>query len=369
MKRVLHLNAGNETGGGMVHILSLLRTLDRSSFILGVMEDGEMIQQARASGIQTVHFNSRRRASVSLLKRMMAYIKKEDIQCIHTHGPRANVYGYLLRKLLKIHWITTIHSDPTFDFKGKGMTGHVWQKIHLHVMKKADRLIGISKGFTDRLMNIANIDERKIVTAYNGIDFEQLSTCSFDRAHFDLDEKAIVWIIVGRLEDVKGHHVAIEAFASFVEEETNSTLLIVGEGSRKSALERQAEQLGINASVLFLGERKDASTLFELADVTLLPSLSESFPLVLLESARTKTPAIASDVGGVSELITNSSLGWKVPAGDACALTNAMHQAARVKQSGELEIMGDTFYSYASTEFSLENFAKNIYNVYTELLV
>lgn len=369
MKRVLHLNAGNETGGGMVHILSLLRTLDRSSFVLGVMEDGEMMQQARASGIQTVHFNGKRRMSVPLVKRMMTYIKKEDIQCIHTHGPRANVYGYLLKKLLDVHWITTIHSDPTFDFKGLGMTGHIWQKMHVHVMKRADRLIGISRGFTDRLIQIANIDEQKVVTAYNGIDFEQVSTCSFTRAHFDLDERAIVWIIVGRLEDVKGHHVAIDAFASFAREEPNSTLLIVGEGSEKSALKRQAAQLGLSASVLFLGERKDASTLFGLADVTLLPSFSESFPLVLLESARMKTPAIASDVGGVSELITTSTIGWKVPAGDVRELTRAMHEAAHAKQAGELEKMGETFYSYASAEFSLENFAKNIYNVYTELLV
>lgn len=369
MKRVLHLNAGNETGGGMVHILSLLGTLDRSSFILGVMEDGEMIQRARTLGIQTVHFNGSRRISASLIRRIITYIKKENIQCIHTHGPRANVYGYLLKKLLPIHWITTIHSDPTFDFEGKGLTGHVWQKAHLQVIKRADRLIGISRAFTDRLITLANIDESKVVTAYNGIDFQQVSSCSFNRSHFEIDEDAFVWITVGRLEHVKGQHVAIEAFASYLETEPNSVLLIVGEGSMKDVLQQQADQLGIGASILFLGERKDASTLFELADVTLLPSLSESFPLVLLESARMKTPAIASDVGGVGELITDDTLGWKVRAGDARALTCAMHEATSRKQAGELEIIGEKFYSFASAEFSLENFAKNIYNVYTELLV
>lgn len=367
MKRILHLNAGNETGGGMVHILSLLQTLDKSSFILGVMEEGQMMQEAQQAGIQTVHFKGKRRASLSLLNRMIAYIKRENIQCIHTHGPRANVYGYVLRKRLPIQWVTTIHSDPTFDFKGKGLTGYVWEKLHLRVMKEADRIIGISEAFTNRLKKVARVDEQKIVTAYNGIDFQDVRTCAFSRADFDLADDAMVWMIVGRIEEVKGHHVAIHAFASFLEAEPNSSLLIVGEGSCKSALEKQVADLGLEASVHFLGERKDASTLYSLADVTLLPSLSESFPLVLLESARTKTPAIASDVGGVGELITEPSLGWKIRAGHAPALQEAMHAATRAKRKGELPAIGEKFHSYASTEFSLENFAENIYTVYNEL--
>src|SRR5699024_4233687 len=156
----------------MVHILSLLKTLDKSSFILGVMEQGEMLKQAEAAGIQTVHFNGKRRASFSILKRIQNYTTSENNLCIHTHGPRANVYGAYLRKRLPIHWISTIHSDPSFDFKGKGPLGYAWKKLHIQALKHADRVIGISKAFTQRMIDVTKIDPQKIVTLYNGIDFE-----------------------------------------------------------------------------------------------------------------------------------------------------------------------------------------------------
>lgn len=369
MNKILHLNAGTETGGGMIHILSLLKTLDKSTFILGVMEDGQMLQEAKEAGIQTVNFQAKRRISMSLLKRIRAFLTKENIRCIHTHGPRANVYGYYLRKKLPIHWITTIHSDPSYDFKGRGLKGYMWEKIHMHAIREADRVIGISRGFTDRIIKVANIDPAKIVTTYNGIDFEEMSTCDFSREDFNVNKDAMVFMIVGRLEHVKGHHVAIKAFASFLEKVQNSYLLIVGSGSSEDVLKDQVHELDLETSVFFLGNRKDAATLYELADVTILPSLSESFPLVLLESARAKIPVIASDVGGVSELISKEGLSWKTPAGNVQTLVKQMHAAHDAKASGDLQSIGEKFHSHASTQFSLENFAKNVYNVYNELLV
>lgn len=369
MTKILHLNAGTETGGGMVHILSLLKTLDQSTFILGVMEEGEMMHEAKQSGIQTINFQAKRRVSMSLLQRIRTYIKQENIRCIHTHGPRANVYGYILRKTLPIHWITTIHSDPSFDFKGRGPIGFMWEKMHIRVLQEADRVIGISKAFTKRITEVTNIDPQKIVTTYNGIDFEDVSSCDFAREDFRISDDAMVFIIVGRLEEVKGHSVAIKAFASFLENMQNSYLLIVGSGAAEQKLKEQVFELDLETSVLFLGNRKDAPTLYELADVKILPSYSESFPLVLLESARTKTPVIASDVGGVGELITKEGIGWKVSAGDVQQLYQAMIAASEAKSSGELQKIGEKFQIHASNKFSLENFAENVYNVYKELLV
>src|SRR5699024_3458167 len=168
--------------------------------------------------------------------------------------------------------------------------GYAWKKLHIQALQHADRVIGISKAFTQRMIDVTNIDPRKMVTLYNGIDFEDVSTCAFSREDFRIAEGSMVFMIVGRLEHVKGHHVAIRAFASFLEHEQNSDLLIVGAGSSEALLKEQVKELNLEEAIHFLGDRRDAATLYEIADVTMLPSLSESFPLVLLESARTKTP-------------------------------------------------------------------------------
>src|SRR5690625_6287936 len=86
--KILHLNAGNETGGGMYHILSLLEAFNREEFILGVLEEGELLQRAKQADIQTIHFSHKRKMSIPLLRKMKQYLEKEEIHYVHTHGDR-----------------------------------------------------------------------------------------------------------------------------------------------------------------------------------------------------------------------------------------------------------------------------------------
>ena len=105
--KILHLNAGNEPGGGMFHILSLLNQLDKEEVLLGVFEEGEMYRQAVASGIQTEIFKQHSKFDLTILKPLRNYIRLNHIDIIHTHGPRANIYGALLKRLVKCHWVLT----------------------------------------------------------------------------------------------------------------------------------------------------------------------------------------------------------------------------------------------------------------------
>ena len=118
--KVLHLNAGNETGGGMVHILSLLNELKSENIYLGLFEKGTFQQEALKSGIQTITFTQKNRYDLSVISRVIQFIKNNQIDMIHTHGARANLFGYFLKKRTKVTWVTTVHSDPRNDFLGRG---------------------------------------------------------------------------------------------------------------------------------------------------------------------------------------------------------------------------------------------------------
>src|SRR5699024_10213117 len=142
--KILHINAGNETGGGMYHILSLLKAFNSDEFVLGVLEKGELWRRANQAGIQTVHFDHKIKMSIPLLQRMKHYIASKQIHYVHTHGPRANVYANILKKFTTFHWVVTIHSDPYHDFLGKGIYGHFLSRLHVHAIKHADRLITVS---------------------------------------------------------------------------------------------------------------------------------------------------------------------------------------------------------------------------------
>ena len=153
--KVLHLNAGNETGGGMVHILSLLNELKSESIILGLFEEGLFQQEAIKLGIQTVTFTQKNRYDLSALLSVVRFIRNNHIDIIHTHGPRANLYGYFLKKLTKVIWITTVHSDPRNDFLGRGIKGQVFAKLNICVLKKADHLLAISDRFKEMLVEFS----------------------------------------------------------------------------------------------------------------------------------------------------------------------------------------------------------------------
>lgn len=361
--KILHLNAGNETGGGMYHILHLLQSLDREKFVLGVFEKGELLERANQAGIHTVYFPCKTRMSIPLLRKIAVYLKKEQISMIHTHGPRANVYVSMMKKFISFHWIVTIHSHPQFDFMDKGIYGSLLSRLNMRAIKKADRMITVSDELQDSIKKLG-IKQTRISSSFNGINFNEHIDLSYERRDFGISPDDFLILMVARLEQVKGHEIAFQAFAKLRKEKQNCQLLLIGDGSLHQPLRGLANQLGIGHQVHFLGHRDDVDQFYQMADVTLLTSFSEGFPLVLLESARMKTPVIATDVGDVSKIVIDQSHGWKVKVGDVDQLVNIMKEAMFLKQKGILPEIGNRLYAYTSTRFSQKAFAENIYNVY-----
>src|SRR5690625_4117388 len=268
----------------------------------------------------------------------------------------------LLKKFAAFHWIVTIHSDPYHDFSGKGIYGHFLSRLNVNALKQADRLITVSEPLRVRMVE-RGVAHHKVTTAWNGIDFRTKSDLSFTRQDMGLAEDDFIFLMVARLEPVKGHQIALKAFAEIVKVRENCRLILLGAGSLEKELKGLTAKLGVTDAVQFLGHRNDVERFYQIADVTLLTSYSEGFPLVLLESAREKTPVISTDVGSVGELIRDE-FSWKVKPGSVNELIDAMKDTLICNKEGGLVQKGQQFYDFASTRFSLKTFAENIYNVY-----
>ncbi|UOR11653.1 glycosyltransferase family 4 protein [Halobacillus amylolyticus] len=360
--KVLHLNAGNETGGGMKHILSLLDELDHDQVVLGVFEEGEMVQRAQESHIETVHFKQAFPFDLSVIFQINRYIQQEGIDIIHTHGPRANVLLRLLKPKLQIPWVLTLHSDPSDDFMGHGVKGELFTRVHKRAIRSADHCLAISERFRKRLLQM-NVSNHKITTIYNGIDFSKSPEMNWERKNFGFTEEDFLIAMVARFEAVKQHELAIESFAAFKQSNENAHLLLIGDGTLENQLRKLCEKLEVDKSVHFLGFRNDVASLLPMVDLTLLTSKSESFPLVLLESARANVPAVTTDVGGVDKMIPSRGYGWIVDQPHSKSIANALNQAALLSGS-ELPAMGEKFHDFVSTRYSTQHFAAQVSNVY-----
>lgn len=367
--KVLFLNAGNETGGGMVHILQTLYALKEAGdgeFVLAVLEEGEMKKRAEALGIHTVCFDQTR---FPFLHALQSYIKEEQFTHIHTHGPRANVWMAFLKKRLRhLHceWVATVHSNPLLDFVDRGIYGRLLSNLHIRALRQTDKVITVC-GELQGLLKDAGVTLPVMTTIRNGVVFSDDTEGKADKEkQLDLGflEEHIVFVQIARLEAVKAHASALSAFKRVLGRYPFARLVIVGSGPLEAELKKMTERLGIDHAVLFLGERHDVAEILRLAHITLLTSISEGFPYVLLEAAQAKRPIIATDVGDIRYLLHEKSVGWLVELGNEIGIVQAMEEAITAKKQGILKDKGEALYDYAKENFSLERSMEALYGVY-----
>jgi len=144
------------------------------------------------------------------------------------------------------------------------------------------------------------------------------------RAALGLPEGAFVVGIVARLSAQKAHHVLLEAFASLGRSHPHARLVVVGGGERHDELLELAARLGIGDRVHFTGVRPDVPALLPAFDVACLSSVHEGVPIFAIEAMAAGLPMVATDCGGLRELVVDAEQGFIVPVGDATALAESL---------------------------------------------
>lgn len=359
--KVAHINAGNEFGGGLVHIVSLLSALQEKGIAteLIVMEEGPVAEAARSKGITVKVFEQSSRYDLRVLKKLSTYINSNQFDVVHSHGPRANMLINMLNPYLKVKWVVTIHSNPLLDFEGQGLKGKLFEKVNSKSLINADGVIAVS----DEIRTIAiklGADDTQIATIHNGIHFSEPISTEKPKDVFTL-------ISVGRLHSIKNFGFLLEALADI--SQTNWKLILCGEGEEEIRLRKLAEELNCSSKIDFKGWVKAdrlAQTISQ-ADIMVHPSKSESFPLVLLEAAEQQVPVIATDVGDVKELITDRSLGWLVESNNKKQMVTALKEACNDWREEKLKRKGKKLRQQALV-FSLSAQSEKVITFYNKIL-
>ncbi len=181
-----------------------------------------------------------------------------------------------------------------------------------------DLLIANAQAVAEDTRAHERVPEEKITVVYNGLPeaaFAELAPASIQAPH-------PVLLCVANLKPYKGQRYLLEAAGQLRARGRPCTLILVGDGEERSALERQAQRLGID--VRFPGASADTGPLLARADVVVLPSLSEGMSNAVMEAMAAGRPIVATDVGGTPELLRDR--GMLVPPGDPPALAAAIEQ-------------------------------------------
>ncbi|MGK7376444.1 glycosyltransferase [Planococcus sp. 1R117A] len=361
--KILHMISGGETGGSKKHLLQLFHESPVEMELL-LLTEGPFAEEARKQGVTVTVIPQKNRFDQSTSRKILAFIQQNGFTLVHSHGAKSNFLINSIRRKMKIPWFITVHSDPSLDFLHQPKAvNQFFTFLNKRALRNADHLFAVSEKFKTMLVEMG-MKASKITPVFNGIEFHE-TIPAYDkkqiRAQFDTAETDFVFAIVARLHPVKGHEVLLKAFSKL--ENNKWKLWIIGDGALRKTLEARAKELEIQEKVQFLGTRNDVDQLLYAADVSLLTSYSESFPLVLLESADMGTPVIATDVGGVSALVDHGKTGWIIVPGDEESLL----QAAKAAISSDTSTMGRQLREFAVNNFSNANLQKKLLSTYRDL--
>ena len=172
--------------------------------------------------------------------------------------------------------------------------------------------------------------------------------------------------VVGRLIPIKGHDTLLHALAAVRSDLPGVTLEIAGDGALEADLRATVSRLGLEDLVTFLGHVPQVATVFERAEVVVVPSLGEGFGMVALEAMERGRPVIASAVGGLPEIVDDGRTGLLVPVSDADALADAIRGLAG--DATRTAAFGAAGRERALAEFSQERCTDRTAELYREAL-
>ena len=215
-----------------------------------------------------------------------------------------------------------------------------------------DRIVVVSENSRESYLRNYRPDPRKVVTIHNGIDltrFRNTASRGRTRRELGIADGDVVAVVIGRLTAGKGHDTLFDALPRALSGAPELRFLIVGNGPLEAELRRRVGSAGLEERTLFTGFRSDVPDLLAAADLFVLPSHGESFPLTVLEAMAAALPVVATDVGGVPEAVVDGRTGLLVPPADAASLADAL---VRVGTDADLRrSMGEAGRVRAEREF------------------
>jgi glycosyltransferase involved in cell wall biosynthesis len=276
------------------------------------------------------------RALLSLIRLARAF--KPDI--VHTHTAKAGFLGRQAALAVRPRpaIVHTYHGHVLEGYFGAAKA-RLYLELERALARVSDRLIGVSQATVEDLVRLGVAPPEKFSVLPLGLDLAPLAEPDAalgpaSRAELGVGAGETLLVFVGRIVPIKRLDLLLRAFAQARESEPRLRLAVVGDGDERPELERQAAGLGVAADVLFLGYRRELRPLFAAADVAVLSSDNEGTPVSLIEAAAAGLPAVATDVGGVREVVGEET-GIVVPRGDAAALAGAIAEMAADPQRRE----------------------------------
>jgi phosphatidylinositol alpha-mannosyltransferase len=375
--RVLQLVNGEHYAGAERVQEMLLRYLDPHLFEPSCVAliNGAFVRKAQALGLPVTLLPMKHRADVKVIRELAHFLRANHIDLVHTHGVRTNVVGRAAARLAGIPVVTHVHSHPRFD------TDRSWKNLFNEALDRATRrwtarFLCVSQYLYERFRH-EGVPAERLRVVPNGIELEyfqwgpQLTIAAEKlRSTLGLSSETKLISMVALFRPTKGVEIFLAALAQLRNIFTNVHGLLVGPfapPSYQHRVEAYRRHLGLEPYVHLVDFQEDVRPALAASDLIVLPSIScEGMPLSLLEAMALGRPVIASQVGGIAEIVHHGHTGLLVPPGDVHALAQAMQILLSNPQ--QMSAMGGNAQRFVQEHHDAKRCVRQVEKNYIEVL-
>ncbi|EEG77691.1 N-acetyl-alpha-D-glucosaminyl L-malate synthase BshA [Dethiobacter alkaliphilus] len=303
--------------------------------------------------------------TLALVNKIAELVEREGLDIIHAHYAIPHSFcAHMAREILEdcgVRVVTTLHgtditlvgSDPSFN------------RITRYSIEKSDGVTAVSESLCAETVEKFGVT-KPVRPIYNFINTRQVFRLPGSREQVGCPQADCkVLVHVSNFRPVKRVPDVVEVFAR-VRKEMNAKLLLVGDGVQRMEAQETAQRLQVQDDVRFMGTQDNIIPILSAADLFLLPSAKESFGLGALEAMACSVPVIASEAGGLPEVVVHGETGFLAPVGDVEALAGFALQALESEE--KLQKMGEAARRRAEDVFDSERIVPQYEEFYREVL-
>lgn len=357
----IHIDTAKTWRGGQRQVLLTVLGLRERGHrtVLVAHPEGELATRA-SEGHDLIRLAPRAEVDLHAGWKLSRILKDLKPDIVHAHDPHAVALASLA-----LSFLTSGHCPPLVASRRVAfhLKGHAFSRWKYH---QVDCFIAASNAINQMLVG-DGIDPARVVTVYEGIDLHRIQAEPAVNIHaeFWLPTHAPVVGAVAALTQEKGHKYLIDAAALVVRDVPDARFVILGEGELRPSLERHIKDLHLDKHVVMPGFRADILSFIKSFDVFVMSSLFEGLGTSLLDAMALSKPTVATDTGGIPEVVSHGETGLLVPTRDAKALAAAI--STLLKDPDRRTRMGHAGLERVRRLFSSEQMVEKTLGVYQKL--
>jgi glycosyltransferase involved in cell wall biosynthesis len=317
----------------------------------------EFYERARRRGITVRMVHCKGRVDWRAVRQIQDYIHEDAIDLVHTHGYKADLYGYVAARRAGKPIVATCH-----NWVGGTAALGIYNRLDRMVLKRFNAVATVSDAVSERLLS-SGIPAAKMKTIANGIDVEAFA---FPQVTGIGSSGGKVIGVVARLDLKKGFEYLLGALGELCKFFYGLKVVITGDGPDRSAVERMIERYGLQNRVTLAGPQTDMPAVYAAMDIFVLPSLNEGLPMTVLEAMAASKPIVATRVGAIPRVIRQGETGLLVNPADTAGLRDAL---ARLLADPDLcRRMGAQAHDWVGRHYTSDAMALQYRLMYDEVL-